>query len=118
VFFLTLPGFVVCLAGLAVIDRLGWWVSRRSGLPWFHDGHRPAPASALDELQAMFQAAKRHEIEVHRQELVLHDDENDDAPPLVRIDMDANLVIITHPVRNGDSNSSEHWQALATSDSA
>lgn len=83
VFFMTIPGLLIGLTVLAAIDRLGWWVTRRSGLPWLHDGRRPAPAPALDELQAMFHADKRHSIEQRTLEFVRRDDEHDGAPPLI-----------------------------------
>jgi Family of unknown function (DUF6191) len=103
VFFMTLPGLVVGLVALAAVDRLGWWVSARSGLPWYRDGHRPAPAPGLDELQALFHASKRHAIEQRKLELVLRDDEHDGAPPRVRVDLDANRVVITGPIRPSES---------------
>jgi hypothetical protein len=59
VFFMSLPGLVVGLAALAVADRLGWWVTGRSTLPWYRDGRCPAPAVGLDELQSVFHAGKR-----------------------------------------------------------
>jgi hypothetical protein len=97
VFFLTLPGLVVGLTVLAVVDRLGWWVSGRSRLPWFRDGRRPASAAGLDELQAMFHAGKRHSIERRDQERVLRDDEHDGAPPISSIDLEAGRAIIIRP---------------------
>jgi hypothetical protein len=97
VFFLTLPGLVVGLTALAVVDRLGWWVSGRSRLPWFRDGRRPASAAGLDELQAIFHSGKRHSVERRNLELVLRDDERDGAPPLIRIDLDARRAVITRP---------------------
>jgi hypothetical protein len=33
-FFMTIPGLAVCLVALAALDRLGWWLHGRSGLPW------------------------------------------------------------------------------------
>jgi hypothetical protein len=100
VFFLTLPGLVVGLTALAVVDRLGWWVSGRSRLPWFHDGRRPVSAVGLDELQAMFYSGKRHSIERRDLELVLRDDEHDGAPPHVRVDLDARRAVVTRPAAN------------------
>ena len=96
-FFLTLPGLVVGLTALAVVDRLGWWVSGRSRLPWFRDGRRPVSAVGLDELQAMFYSGKRHSIERRDLELVLRDDEGDGAPPHVRVDLDARRAVISRP---------------------
>jgi hypothetical protein len=81
VFFMTIPGLAVILVALAAVDRLGLWLHGRSGLPWYRDGHRPAPAAGLDEFQAVFQPGKRHVIERHRAELMLRDDGHDGAPP-------------------------------------
>jgi hypothetical protein len=103
VFFMTLPGLVVGLTALAVVDRLGRWASGRSKLPWFRDGHRPAPAPALDELQAMFHSGTRHSIERREIELVLRDDEQDGAPPRIRIDLDAGRAVIIRGPAAGDS---------------
>jgi len=103
VFFMTLPGLAVGLVVLAFVDRLGRWISGRSGLPWYRDGHRPAPAVGLDEFQAVFYPSKRHAIEQRRLSLVLRDDEQDGAPPRVRVDLDANRVIITGPLRPAEN---------------
>lgn len=99
VFFMTIPGPVVGLVVLAAVDRAGWWVSGRSGLPWYRDGRRPATAPGLDELQALFHASKRPAIEQRRLELVLRDDEHDGAPPRIRIDLDAGRAVITRAAR-------------------
>jgi hypothetical protein len=80
-FFMTIPGLAVILVALAALDRLGMWLCGRSGLPWYRDGHRPAPAAGLDEFQAVFHSSKRHVIERRRAELVLRDDRHDGAPP-------------------------------------
>jgi hypothetical protein len=81
VFFLTIPGLAVILVALAAVDRLGWWLHGRSGLPWYRDGHRPAPAAGLDQFQAVFHSSQRHVIERRRAELMLRDDGHDGAPP-------------------------------------
>ena len=95
VFFMTLPGLVVGLVALAAVDRAGRWISGRSGLPWYRDGRRPAPAPGLDELQALFYASKRPAIEQRRRELVLRDDQHDGAPPRICIDPDTGRAVIT-----------------------
>jgi Family of unknown function (DUF6191) len=97
VFFMTIPGLAVGLVALAALDRFGFWIHGRSGLPWYRDGHRPAPATGFDELQAVFYSSNRHAIERRRLELVLRDDEQDGAPPLVRVDLDAGRAVITRP---------------------
>ena len=94
VFFMTIPGLAVCLVVLAALDRFGVWLHGRSGLPWYRDGHRPAPAAGLDELQAVFHPANRHPIERRRAELMFRDDEHDGAPPRVRVDLDTGRAVI------------------------
>jgi hypothetical protein len=76
-FFMTIPGLTVTLVALAALDRLGLWLRGRSGLPWYRDGHRPAPAPGLDELQAVFYSSKRRTIDRRMAEFVLRDDECD-----------------------------------------
>jgi hypothetical protein len=99
VFFMTIPGLAVGLVVLGVLDRFGLWIHGRSGLPWYHDGHRPVSAAGFDELQAAFHSGNRHAIERRKLELVLRDDEHDGAPPRVRVDLDRGLVVITRTGR-------------------
>src|SRR5271169_2022562 len=63
---MTIPGLTVTLVALAALDRLGLWLRGRSGLSWYRDGHRAAPAPGLDELQAVFYSSKRHTIDRRR----------------------------------------------------
>ena len=100
VFAFSLPGLVVGLTVLAVADKIAWWFTGRSRLPWFRDGRRPVSAVGLDELQAMFYSGKRHSIERRELELVLRDDERDGAPPHVRVDLDAGRAVIIRPAPN------------------
>jgi hypothetical protein len=93
-FFLTLPGLVVGLVALSAADRLGWWLHQRCGLPWRRDGARPATAAGLDEIQSVFQPGTRHAIEQRRLEYVLADHDEEGAPPLVRVDLDRQVVIV------------------------
>jgi hypothetical protein len=94
VFFMTIPGLAVGLVLLAALDRLGLWVHDRSGLPWYRDGHRPAPAAGFDELQAVFQSSRRHAIERRSLESVLRDDGHDGAPPHHRLDLGEGRTVI------------------------
>jgi Family of unknown function (DUF6191) len=95
VFFMTIPGLAAVLVVLAALDRFGVWLHGRSGLPWYRDGHRPAPAAGFDELQAVFYSSNRHQIERRRAELMLRDDEHDGARPRARVDLDAGRAVIT-----------------------
>ena len=103
VFFMTIPGLAVGLVVLATLDRLGLWIHGRSGLPWYRDGHRPASAAGLDELQATFHPGSRHAIERRKHELVLSDGEHDGAPPRVRVDLDSGLAVITRTGRTSSA---------------
>ncbi len=94
VFFMTIPGLAVGLVLLAALDRFGLWLHGRSGLPWYRDGHRAAPAAGFDELQAAFQSGKRHAIEQRRLESVLRDDGDDGAPPHFRIECGEGRAVI------------------------
>jgi Family of unknown function (DUF6191) len=93
-FFMTIPGLAVSLVALAALDRLGLWLRGRSGLPWYRDGHRPAPAPGLDELQAVFYCSKRHTIDQRRAELVLRDDGDAGAPPHAGVDLTGRRAVI------------------------
>ena len=94
VFFKTIPGLAVALVLLAALDRFGLWIHGSSGLPWYRDGHRAAPAAGFDELQAAFQSSKRHSIERRRLEDVLRDDGHDGASPHFRIDLGEGRAVI------------------------
>jgi Family of unknown function (DUF6191) len=99
-FFMTIPGLAAGLVALAALDRLGLWLHGRSGLPWYRDGRRPAPAPGLDELQAVFYSSTRHTIDRRRAELVLRDDEHDAAPPHAGVDLGGRRVVITRVPRS------------------
>jgi Family of unknown function (DUF6191) len=99
-FFMTIPGLAVGLIALAALDRLGLWLHGRSGLPWYRDGRRPAPAPGLDELQAVFYSSTRHTIDQRRAALVLRNDDHDAAPPHAGVDLDGRRVVITRVPRS------------------
>ena len=103
VFFMTIPGLAVVLVLLAALDRFGLWVHGRTGLPWYRDGHRAAPAAGFDELQAVLQSSKRHTIERRRLESVLRDDEHDGAPPHSRIDLGEGRAMIVRAARRAQA---------------
>jgi hypothetical protein len=95
---MTIPGLAVILVALAALDRLGLWLCGRSGLPWYRDGRRPAPAVGLDEFQAVFHSSKRHVIERRRAELVLRDDGHDGAAPRTLAGPGRQPAVITYVV--------------------
>lgn len=91
----SIPGLVVSLVVFATIDRMGRAANRRLRLPWRREeGSRPLAAPGIDELQAIFHASKRHELDQRRTSLMLRDDEEDGAPPRSRVDLDAGTATI------------------------
>ena len=91
---MSLPGVLVGLVALAALDRLGWWLHKWRGLPWYRDGRRPATAVGFDEVHAIFQASKRHVIEQRRLEQVLGEVDEYGAPPRARVDRDRQIAAI------------------------
>ncbi|WP_131736082.1 DUF6191 domain-containing protein [Actinomadura roseirufa] len=93
--FLTVPGLVIGLFALAVLDRVGLWANARFRLPWRRDEvGRPASAVALDQLDELFYATKRHELDQRRTSLMLRDEEEDGALPTSRVDLDGGTAVI------------------------
>jgi hypothetical protein len=94
IMFMTIPGLVILLVAFAAIDRMGLWANRNIRLPWRKEGHRPMSAPGIDEMQALFYASKRHEIDQRRTSLMLRDKEGDGAPPYSEVDLAGGTAII------------------------
>lgn len=96
--FMTIPGLVIALIFFAAIDRMGLWANRRLRLPWRRgeDG-RAISAVSLDEMDALFYATKRYELDQRRSSLMLRDEENDGAPPHSEVDLETGTAIIRRP---------------------
>ncbi|SEF92736.1 hypothetical protein SAMN04489712_102535 [Thermomonospora echinospora] len=94
----SIPGVVLLLFGLAVIDRIGSAANRRLRLPWrrSEDG-RPLAAAGIDELHALYYAAKRHELDQRQTSLMLREEEGDGAPPRSKVDLDTGTAVIRMP---------------------
>lgn len=91
-FAMTLPGLVVLLVVLAVIERAYSGASRRSPL---NGRHRPGLSGAgIDVFSAAFSPGRANELEQHRIERQLRDDEHDGAPPRARVDLEARRVTL------------------------
>jgi hypothetical protein len=92
---ISIPGLVVLLVVFAAVDRMGLAVGRRLRLPWrTEESGRPMAAAGVDELQAIFYATKRHELDERRTSLMLRDEAGDGAPPRGAIDLDAGTAVI------------------------
>jgi hypothetical protein len=95
---MSLPGLVFLLVVLASLERFGLWAGSRSWLPWRRkrDG-TPMSAAGVEELDAFFGTGKRHELDQRNSSMMLREDEDDGAPPLMQVDLDAGTVIINRP---------------------
>lgn len=80
--FLTLPGLVLLLTALALVDQVLLRAGRAGLLPW-RTGARQGQVSAtgFEQLHATFSAGKQHELKERQSALMLRDDDEDGAPP-------------------------------------
>jgi hypothetical protein len=96
--FMTIPGLVLLLIVLVAVDRMGTWGSRRLRLPWRKDeAGRAIPAPGLDELDALFYASKRYELDQRQASLMLREEDEDGAPPRGKVDLDRGIAVIRRP---------------------
>ncbi|MET9873376.1 DUF6191 domain-containing protein [Actinacidiphila glaucinigra] len=96
VVFMTLPGLVILLIGVAFVDqvlRLGRW-GGRSG---------QVSSTGFEQLHASFSPGKRNELDERRATLMLRDEEGDGAPPRSRVDLGRGtaLVVVLGRDRSG-----------------
>ena len=92
---ISLPGLVFLLCVLVAMERFGLWASSRSWLPWRRKREgMPLSAAGFEELDAFFGAGKRHELDERNHSLMLREDEDDGAPPLMKVDLDGNRVVL------------------------
>jgi hypothetical protein len=92
---MSLPGLVFLLVLVAALERFGLWAGNRSWLPWRrkHDG-TPVSAAGFEELDAFMGAGKRHELDQRNHSLMMRQDEDDGAPPEMKVDLDGNRVVL------------------------
>ncbi|MDX2708828.1 DUF6191 domain-containing protein [Streptomyces sp. PA03-6a] len=93
VVFMTLPGLVILLIGVAFVDqvlRAGRW-GGRSG---------QVSATGFEQLHASFSPGKRSELDERRATLMLRDEEGDGAPPRSRVDLGRGTALIVVPGRD------------------
>ncbi len=99
ILFMTIPGLVLLLVALVAVDRMGLAANRRLRLPWRREeSGRPVSAAGIDEMQALFYATKRYELDQRRTSLMLRDEESDGAPPRSRVDLDGGTAVIRGPL--------------------
>ncbi|MFF0415730.1 DUF6191 domain-containing protein [Kitasatospora sp. NPDC004745] len=80
--FLTLPGLVLLLTALALVDQLLLRAGRAGLLPWRSSARQgQVSATGFEQLHATFSAGKQHELKERQSALMLRDDDEDGAPP-------------------------------------
>lgn len=95
---MTIPGLAIALVAFAALDHAGLWAHRRFRLPWRRgETGRPVSAVAVGELDVFFHGTHRHQQEQRGSSLMLRDEEDDGAPPLSRVDLDAGTAIVRLP---------------------
>ncbi|KIQ65447.1 hypothetical protein TR51_16280 [Kitasatospora griseola] len=97
--FMTLPGLVLLLTALAVVDQVLLRAGRAGLLPW-RPGHRQGQISAtgFEQLHAQFSAGKQNELKERQSALMLRDEDEDGAPPnRTRIDLARGSAVIRLP---------------------
>ena len=98
-FALTLPGLVLVLIILAVVERTLSRLSRRSLVS---TRARPGlSASGLDVFAAAVSPGKANELEQRRVEEQLREDEEDGAPPRSRISFETRTAYLRLPPGSG-----------------
>jgi len=90
-FALTLPGLVVLLVGLAVVEHAWSRLGRPS--PLHHRARHALSAGGLDVFSAALFPGKSLDLQEQRVRKVRRDDVADGAPPN-RIDLDAGVVYV------------------------
>ncbi|MGW2848355.1 DUF6191 domain-containing protein [Streptomyces sp. NPDC001108] len=96
---MTLPGLVLLLTALALVDQVLLRAGRAGLLPW-RNGARQGQVSAtgFEQLHATFSAGKQNELKERQTALVLLDDEEDGAPPhRTEADLERGSAVIRLP---------------------
>jgi hypothetical protein len=92
---MSLPGLVFLLVLVAALERLGLWASGRSWLPWRRTREgTPVSAAGFEEFDAFMGAGKRHELDQRNHSLVMREDQDDGAPPAMKVDLDGNRIVL------------------------
>ncbi|MFF0742852.1 DUF6191 domain-containing protein [Streptomyces sp. NPDC004111] len=97
--FMTLPGLVILLTVLALVDQLLLRAGRSGMLPW-RNGARQGQISStgFEQLHASFSPGKQSELKERRSALLLRDDEEDGAPPhRTTVDLDGGRAVVRMP---------------------
>ncbi|MFD4830311.1 DUF6191 domain-containing protein [Streptomyces uncialis] len=99
VFFATLPGLVILLTLIAIVDQILLHAGRAGVLPWRNGGRAgQVSATGFEQLHGAFSPGKQSELKERQSALVMRDDEEDGAPPNhTRVDLDNGTAVVRLP---------------------
>jgi hypothetical protein len=97
--FMTLPGLVILLTVLALVDQLMLRAGRSGLLPWRNSARQGQISSTgFEQLHASFSPGKQSELKERQSALLLRDDEEDGAPPnRTTVDLDGGTAVVRMP---------------------
>ncbi|WP_338675775.1 DUF6191 domain-containing protein [Streptomyces sp. SCSIO 30461] len=97
--FLTLPGLVILLTVLALVDQLLLRMGRSGLLPWRNSARQgQISATGFEQLHAGLSPGKQNELKERQSALLLRDDEDDGAPPnRTTVDLDGGTAVVRIP---------------------
>ncbi|MDG4858556.1 DUF6191 domain-containing protein [Streptomyces sp. T-3] len=96
---LTLPGLVIALTLIALVDQVLLRAGRAGLLPW-RNGARVGQVSAtgFEQLHGSLSPGKQHELKERQSALIMRDDEEDGAPPhRTTVDLDGGTAVVRRP---------------------
>ncbi|WP_314172106.1 DUF6191 domain-containing protein [Streptomyces winkii] len=99
IIFMTLPGLVIVLTAVAIVDQVFLQTGRAAKLPW-RNSVRQGQISAVgfEQLHANFSAGKQNELKERQSALLLRDDEEDGAPPnRTTVDLEGGTATVRIP---------------------
>ncbi|MFF3571372.1 DUF6191 domain-containing protein [Nocardia jiangxiensis] len=97
-FAMTIPGLVVLITVVACGDVLYRRLTGRTALPWMRGSGGPgAAAIGLEELDAVFGAAKRIEFQQRQVVLMHRENPGDGAPGGLGVDLGTGRVTFRRP---------------------
>lgn len=94
----SIPGLVWLLVMLAAAEGFSRWLRGRSWLPWHRRPEAPmATGVGMEELDALFSATKRAEVEARATVSLMRDEQGDAAPPRMTVNLTEGKIVINRP---------------------
>ncbi|MEU6239033.1 DUF6191 domain-containing protein [Kitasatospora sp. NPDC047058] len=99
IIFMTLPGLVLLLTAVILVDQVLLRAGRAGLLPWrTSDRQGQVSATGFEQLHATFSGGKQHELKERQSALMLRDDDEEGAPPTrSEVDLARGAAVIRLP---------------------